>query len=70
MSPVTMNLQDYEIYKEYMVYNYSESLSIDVSQLLQDESLTTDDVAVLVNDGEKTKKMEDKPGWNHSYAEG
>lgn len=52
-----------------MVYNYSESLSIDVSQLLQDESLTTDDVAVLVNDG-KNKKMEDKPGWNHSYAEG
>ena len=46
----------YEIYKEYMVYNYSESLSIDVSQLLLDESLTTDDVAVLVNDGKKTKK--------------
>lgn len=46
----------YTVYKEYNIYNYNSSVSIDVSDIMSKNKLNMNDIDILINDGLKLKR--------------
>lgn len=58
------NVTGYQIYREYWLYNYSDRISIDISDILNANDIKLSDIDILIYDGIKVKKAR----WSKGYG--